>query len=89
MSDRLRERLRSLEGLLGLSKGAIVRGRVVQGIGDWLLVGGTGGLRTPLDAKPYRSATLDDVLADVLAEVGERLSSESSALFGFNAAACR
>ncbi|MBE7558113.1 ribonuclease H-like domain-containing protein [bacterium] len=27
MSDRLRERLRSLEGLLGLSKGAIVRGR--------------------------------------------------------------
>lgn len=64
-------------------RGAIVRGRVVQGIGDWLLVGGTGGLRTPLDAKPYRSATLDDVLADVLAEVGERLSPESSALFGF------
>lgn len=63
--------------------GAIVRGRVVQGVGDWLLVGGAGGLRSHVEARPYRSATLDDVLADVLADVGEHLSPESSALFGF------
>lgn len=64
-------------------RGAIVRGRVAQAVGRWLIVGGTGGLRTPLNAKPYQSATLDDVLIDVLNEVGEALSPESTALFAF------
>ena len=61
------------------------RGTVISGamhLGTWRgrLVGGVGGLRRDLGPLAYQSPTLGDVLADVLRESGETLSTTAASL---------
>ena len=60
--------------------GTVVAGEVQHGLWRGRLVGGAGGLRAALSARAYRSATLADVLADVLAETGETLATDAGDL---------
>lgn len=54
--------------------GTVIEGGVHGQTWRGRIVGGAGGLRAELPATSYRSATLQDVLADALREAGEALA---------------
>lgn len=56
--------------------GTILRGFTGQTMVD--AVGGSGGLGRDVDARSYRGASARDIIADLLAAVGERLDGSSS-----------
>jgi hypothetical protein len=58
--------------------GTVVSGAVTHGLWRGRIVGGAGGLRNELLARAYRSATLSDVLADLLTETGETLAPDTA-----------
>ena len=71
------------EGLAGAlrleNEGVVFTGTVVS-TGQALVdaVGGAGGMGRDVDARSYRGATARDIIADLLAAVGERLDGSSS-----------
>jgi hypothetical protein len=67
-----------VEGRLALS-GTVERGGIWQDADYLRVVGGAGGLRLTAKAKHYTSTSVRIVLGDLLASVGERLSSKSDA----------
>ena len=60
--------------------GTVLTGAVTHGLWRGRIVGGAGGLRAEIPARAYRSATLADVLADLLTETGETLAPDAASL---------
>lgn len=60
--------------------GTVVRGGLVNGSWHGRVIGGSGGLHGSLGALAQRGSTLGTVLADVLREAGESLSSDAASL---------